>query len=133
MPRTTEAANTAIEREAFTLTLPEVFNVQPDWTIDLPRKWKAYIYVTEANAPLEDSYGKLRVSVDGKLITDPRPYYRVRIITPKGRVSRNFHQSGSHDPLTVMETLRDAVDKLTIKTVEQKRIRREEGTLEDEE
>lgn len=133
MPKTTEQNNTVVERETFTLALPEVFDIKPDYIIGLPRKWQAWIYVTEPDVPLEDSYGKLRVSADGKLVTDPRPYYRVRIVTPKGKRSRNFHQNGSHDPFAIMETIRDAADKLTIKTVEAKRIRREEGQFEDEE
>jgi hypothetical protein len=133
MPRTTDQISTTVEREAFVLALPEQFDIKPDHVIGLPRKWQAFVYISKPGGPMTDQYERVKLDQNGLPVIETREYYRVRIITPKGKRSRNFHQFGSYEPIAVMEFVQEAVDKLTIKAVEAKRIRREEGNLEDEE
>lgn len=129
---TIDTTSTDTARELFFLDLPDELVVQPTYTIELPRKWLALVYVASAGSPLLDNYDRVRIDQQGQIVLDPRPYYRVRIVTPKGLMSKNFHKFGAHDPLAVAEYLRDVVDKLSIKTVEKKRIQREEGLIEEE-
>jgi len=111
--------HTKIEADSFKLKLPDVFDLEPTYEVDLPNNCKALVYEKKvwADVPSADGHPK-RDKVNG---------WRVFIVNSKGRTPQalrgNYryhrHDDGggyeTSDRLNVMRFIKDVVYDLTKK------------------
>lgn len=77
--------NSKVEAEGFRLVLPQALKFTPEWTIELPRKWKAEIYKFD-DVELNKN-GNPLLDADGNPIKGTK--YNVVMRSPSGKISKD--------------------------------------------